>query len=168
MAKKTCPNCGASIESSRTVCPTCRMVLKEKSSLTPWLIIAGIIVVVILVAAFLLMSPSPQPVTIPETKITIPPTTAVASAPAEPSCIIAVTGTKVPPSSIRVQVMTSTCSAGDVTELTVSVNGAPKGTLGTSTGSSQIFTGTSGLNNVIVVAKFANGAERVVYQNVAL
>jgi hypothetical protein len=144
------------------------MALKEKSFLTPWLIIAGIIVVVIVVAAVLLMSPSPQPMTIPDTKITIPPTTAVASAPAEPACTVAVTGTKVPPSSIRVQVMTSTCSTGDISELRVTITGAPKGTLGTSPGASATFAGISGTNNVIVAAKFATGAERVLYQNAAL
>ena len=65
--------------------------------------------------------------------------------------------------------MTNQCSAGDISELRVTINGAQqKATLGTSPGSSQIFTGTSGLNNVIVVAKFASGADRVVYENMAL
>jgi len=168
MAKKTCPHCGTSMESSRTVCPACRMVLSEKSSRPLWLIIAGIIVIATLVAAVLLLSPSMQPVTVPDSKVTFTPTDAVASAPAEPTCTIAVTATKVPPSSIMVQVMSSTCSAGDVTELTVSLNGALKGTLGTSPGTSKTFAGTSGSNYVIVVAKFADGAERPVYENAAL
>ncbi len=60
-------------------------------------------------------------------------------------------------------VMVNTCFAGDVTTLTVSVNGAQKGTLGTSLGASGTFAGTSGTNSVTVVAKFANGAESVVY-----
>jgi len=59
--------------------------------------------------------------------------------------------------------MADTCSAGDITELTASVNGAQKGTLGTSTGASGTFAGTSGTNSVTVVAKFGNGAESVVY-----
>jgi predicted nucleic acid-binding Zn ribbon protein len=168
MAKKTCPHCGTSVESSRTVCPACRMVLPEKSARSLWLIIAGIIVVVILVAVVLLISPSQQTVTIPGPVITVPPTEAAASAPAGPTCTIAVTATKVPPSSIMVQVMSSTCSAGDVTELRVSLNGALKGTLGTSPGTGKTFAGTSGTNSVIVIARFADGAERPVYENAAL
>ena len=64
--------------------------------------------------------------------------------------------------------MTSTCFAGDITELRVSVNGKQEGTLGTSPGLSGTFTGPSRSDNVIVSAKFANGAESVVYQNAAL
>ncbi len=144
------------------------MVLKKKSSLTPWLIIGGIIVVVIAVAAVYLISPSTKPVTLPDTAITVPPTTASVSVPQAPACTIAIVGSKIPPSSIRLQVMTSSCKAGDITELRVSVNGAQKGILGSSPGTSGMFAGNSGTNNVIVVAEFANGAENVVYQNPAL
>ena len=62
--------------------------------------------------------------------------------------------------------MANTCIPGDVTGLTVSVNGAQKGMLYASPGASGIFTGTSGTNSVTVVAKFGNGAESVVYQGV--
>jgi hypothetical protein len=55
-----------------------------------------------------------------------------------------------------------------VTELTVSVNGVSKGTLGITPGTSGTFAGTSGSDNVVVVAKYANGAENVIYQNAAL
>jgi predicted nucleic acid-binding Zn ribbon protein len=165
---KTCPNCGAPVESSRTVCPKCRAVMREKNNLTPYLIIGGIIVVVLLIAAVLLMSPSPQPVTIPNPAITAPPTVVAESAPQAPSCLVAITGAKVPPSSVQLKVMTNTCSAGDVTELDVSVNGHQEGTLGTNAGASGKFAGASGTTNVVVVAKFANGAESVVYQNAAL
>jgi hypothetical protein len=61
--------------------------------------------------------------------------------------------------------MTSTCSAGDVTELQVSVNGVKAGTLGTGAGASGTFAGSG---SVIVTAKFANGAEKIMYQNAAL
>ena len=61
--------------------------------------------------------------------------------------------------------MANTCISGDVTELRVSVNGAQKGMLDTSPGASGTFAGTSGGNSVTVVAKFANGAESVVYQD---
>ncbi|MGD1004675.1 MAG: hypothetical protein ABR887_04570 [Methanoregulaceae archaeon] len=64
--------------------------------------------------------------------------------------------------------MTSTCTAGDITELKVSINDAQKGTLSTNPDVSRTFAGTSGTNNVIVVAKYANGAESVVFQNPAL
>lgn len=168
MAKKTCPNCGTSVDSVRTVCPTCRMALREQSSLKPWLIVAGIVVVVILVIAVLLMNSSSQSILVPDPKITPPPTTPGSSSPSQPACTIVVSGSKVPPSTIRLQVMTSTCSAGDVKELRVSVNNVEKGPMGTGVGTSATYTGTSGANNVIVVAKFANGAERVVFNNAAL
>ena len=54
--------------------------------------------------------------------------------------------------------MTSTCSAGDVTELQVSVNGVKAGTLGTGAGSER-YVCRLGLS-VIVTAKFASGAEK--------
>ena len=168
MAKKTCPHCGASVESSRTVCPNCRIAIQEKSPMTLYLIAGGIIVVIILVVAVLLLLPPSQPTPPTPPKLTIPPTVVAAVNPSPPSCTIAITGRKNPPATIQLQVMTSTCYAGDITELRVSVNGAQKGTLNPNPGSSGTFTGTSGSNNVIVVAKFANGAESVVYQNGAL
>lgn len=48
-----------SCESGSTICPNCRVVLEETSSLTPYLIVAGIVAVVILVPAVLLISPGP-------------------------------------------------------------------------------------------------------------
>jgi hypothetical protein len=60
--------------------------------------------------------------------------------------------------------MVNTCIPGDVTELRVSVNGAQKGMPGASPGASGTFAGTSSGNSVTVVARFANGAESVVYQ----
>jgi len=168
MVKKTCPSCGAPVESSRTVCPNCRAVMKEKPSLKPYLIIGGIIVVVLSVAVVLFMIPSTQPVTLTDPVITAPPTQAAVSAPQAPSCMIAITGSKTPPSSVMLRVMTNQCSPGEISELRVSVNGAEKGTLGTGAGTSGTFTGSSGTNTVIVVAKYANGAESVVFQNSAL
>jgi hypothetical protein len=142
--------------------------MNEKSSLTPYLVIGGIIIVVILIAAVLLMSPAPQPVNIPDPVITAPPTKTVVSSPSAPACMIAITGSKVPPLSVMLRVMTNQCSAGDISELRVSVNGAQKGTLGSGAGASGTFAGTSGTNTVIVVAKYTNGAEGIVYQNAAL
>ena len=167
MARKTCPHCGTSIDSSRTVCPNCRIAINGKSSMIPYLIVSGIIVVVIVVAAVLLLLPAPQPA-IPDTNITVPPTAAEEPVLQAPSCTVAITGQKIPPATIQLQVMTSTCFAGDITELRVSVNGEQKGTLGSGPGSSETFTGTTASDNVIVVATFANGAEGVVYQNTAL
>jgi hypothetical protein len=60
--------------------------------------------------------------------------------------------------------MANTCIPGDVTGLRVSVNGQQKGILDASPGASATFAGTSGSNSVMVVAKFGNGAESVVYQ----
>lgn len=167
MAKISCPHCGAYVDSSRTVCPNCRAVIQKKSSMTPYLIIAGIIGVIILVIALLFLLPAPSSGGIPEPQLTVPPTAAAVEA-ASPPCSIAITGRKNPPATIQLQVMTSTCYAGDITELSVMINGEQKGTLSTSPGSSGTFTGKSGSNNVIVAAKFANGAESVVFQNGAL
>jgi|WetSurMetagenome_2_1015567.scaffolds.fasta_scaffold48858_2 hypothetical protein len=135
----------------------------SKRSRLPWLIISGIILLVILVTALFLSSPSPQPVTIPSPAI-ISSTDFIAPTAAQPpSCTVAINGQKVPPSSVHLQVMANTCIPGDVTELRVSVNGAQKGMLDTSPGASGTYAGTSGTNSVTVVAKFGNGAESVVY-----
>ena len=140
----------------------------SKRSRLPWLIIGGIILLVILIAALFLFSPSPQPVTIPAPSIISATDFVAPTASQPPSCTVAINGQKIPPSSIQLQVMANTCISGDVTGLRVSVNGAQKGMLDTSPGASGTFTGTSGTNTVTVVAKFANGAEEVVYQNAAL
>jgi len=136
----------------------------SKRSRLPWLIIGGIILLVILVAALFLSSPSPQPITIPAPAVISSTDFVAPTAPQSPSCTVAINGQKVPPSSIHLQVMATTCIPGDITELRVSVNGAQKGMLYASPGASGIFTGTSGGNTVTVVAKFGNGAESVVYQ----
>jgi len=136
----------------------------SKRSRLPLLIIGGIILFVILVAALFLNSPSPQPVTIPSPAIISSTDFVAPTAPQPPSCTVAINGQKVPPSSIHLQVMANTCIPGDVTGLRVSVNGAQKGMLDASPGASGTFAGTSGSNSVTVVAKFANGAESVVYQ----
>lgn len=167
MAKKTCPHCGALVDSSRTVCPNCRAVITEKSPMTPYLIVAGIIGVIILVVAVILLLPAPQPAPLTTPQLTVPPTAAAVQT-ASPPCTIAITGRKTPPATIQLQVMTSTCFAGDIIDLRVSVNGEQKGTLKTNPGSSGTFTGKPGSNNVVVAATFANGAESVVYQNAAL
>jgi hypothetical protein len=74
-------------------------------------------------------------------------------------------GQKVPPSSIQLQVMATTCIPGNVAELRVSVNGAQKGMPDASVGASGTFAGTYGGNSVMVEAKFGDGAESVVYQD---
>jgi hypothetical protein len=168
MAKRTCPNCGASIESNRTVCPNCRVAIRQKSSMAPSLIVAGIIVVIILVAAVFLLLPAPKSAPLPNPQLTMPPTKVAAANPSPPSCTIAITGKKTPPATIQLQVMTSTCFTGDIIELRVSINGEQKGTLGSNPGTSGTFIGKPGSNNVIVAAKYANGAESVVFQNPAL
>jgi hypothetical protein len=135
----------------------------SRRSRLPWLIIGGIILLVILIAALFLSSPSPQPVTIPSPAIISSTDFVAPTAPQPPSCTIVITGQKVPPSSIHLQVMATTCIPGEITGLRVSVNGAQKGMPDASPGASRTFAGTSGGNLVMVVAKFANGAESVVY-----
>ena len=137
----------------------------SKRSRLLWLIIGGIILVVILVAALFLFRPLPQPIEIPSTAIISSTDFVAPTAPQPPSCTVAINGQKVPPSSIHLQVMANTCIPGDVTELRVSVNGAQKGMLDARPGASGTFAGTSGSNSVTVVAKFGNGAEEVVYQS---
>lgn len=166
MALKTCPRCGAPVEPGQNSCPNCRAVLKKKSALTPYLVIAGLIVVVIIVVAFVLMSPAPGPGTTIAPVITVQPTSAGtnagASLPSQPTCFIDITPSKVSSSLIRLQVTSTTCSPGELTGLNVSINGAQAGPLGTNPGASRTFTGSSGTNSVVVTANFANGAESVV------
>jgi len=135
----------------------------SKRSRLPGLIIIGLILLVIIIAALFLYSPSPQPVNIPATTGTTGTDFVAPTAPQPLSCTVAINGQKVPPSSIHLQVMANTCIPGDITELRVSVNGNQKGMLDASPGASGTYTGTSGTNSVTVVAKFANGAESVVY-----
>lgn len=135
----------------------------SKRSRLPWLIIGGIILLVILIAGLFIYSPSSQPVKIPATTGITATDFVAPTAPQPPSCTVAINGQKMPPSSIHLQVMANTCMPGDVTELRVSVNGAQKGMLDASPGSSGTFAGMSGSNSVTVVVKFANGAESVVY-----
>ena len=140
----------------------------SKRSRLPWIIIGGIIILVTIVAAVFLLNPSSLPVKIP-VPASISSTDFVApTAPQPPSCTIAINGQKVQPSSIHLEVMANTCIAGDVTELRVSVNGAQKGMLGTNPGASGTFAGISGTNSVTVVAKFANGAESVVFKSMVV
>jgi len=138
----------------------------SKRSRLPLLIIGGIILFVILVAALFLNSPSPQPVTIPSPAIISSTDFVAPTAPQPPSCTVAINSQKVPPSSIHLQVMATTCIPGDITELRVSVNGAQKGMPDASPGASGTFAGIPGTNSVTVVAKFGNGAEGVVYLGV--
>jgi hypothetical protein len=168
MVQKTCPFCGTSVGSSRTTCPACRRVFHEKNSMVTYLYIALLTVIAIVVIAVVLLNSPAQPGMIQNTPVALPPTIAAASAPSAPPCTIAITGSRTPPTSIHLQVMTTTCSAGDISSLRVLVNGAQKGSLGTNPGASGTFTGTSGTNNVVVVVAFTSGAENVVYQNPAL
>ena len=169
MAKVTCPHCGASVDSGRTVCPNCRMVFTKKSSLKTYLIIIALVVIVVAVVAVVLLLPAqPHPLSVPATQSAASVASAADEVPAGPQCSVAVSGHKNPPASIQLQVMTTTCYPGDITELRVSVNGKTAGTLGTTVGSSGTFAGSSRSNNVVVTAKFSTGTESVVYQNAAL
>ena len=136
----------------------------SKRSRLPWLIIGRIILLVILVAALFLSSPSPQAITIPSQSSSPQRILWRQRLLGPPSCTVAINGQKVPPLSIQLQVMANTCIPGDITELMVSVNGAQKGMPDASPGASGTFAGTSGSKSVTVVAKFGDGAESVVYQ----
>jgi len=138
----------------------------SKRSRLPWLIIGGIIIVVILIAALFLSRPSPQPVNIPATTGITATDFVAPTAPRTPILYHPINGQKVPPSSIHLQVMATTCIPGDSTGLMVTVNGVQKGMPGTSPGASGTFAGTSSSNSIMVVAKFGNGAEGVVCQGV--
>jgi predicted nucleic acid-binding Zn ribbon protein len=167
MTQKTCPHCGASFDAARTVCPTCRALLKKKNPLVPYLVIGVLVVVVVILVAVVLTTPVEVPGLPESAAISSSSSGTAVAAPTQPTCTIAITGSRAG-SSIRLQVMTSTCSAGDVSSLAVAVNGAAAGTLGTGAGASGTYAGTSGTNNVIVTAKFASGAEKIMYQNAAL
>lgn len=175
MSRETCPHCGAKIDSGVSVCPNCRIAIIRKSRAIPYFIIGCTILVAVVVAVVFLLLPASQPVLEPAPNPAPQPAPhpavipAVAEVPLPTlSCTIAITGSKIPPATIRLQVMSSTCFAGDVTGLRVRINGEEVGTLTPDPGSGGSFTATSGPNNVVVVATFANGAESVVFQNAAL
>ena len=171
MSRETCPHCGAKIDSGVTVCPNCRIAIIRKSRAISYFIIGCIILVAVVGAVVFLLLPAQQPM--PEPSPNPAPQQAVIPAAAEVpvptlSCTIAITGSKIPPDTIQLQVMSSTCFAGDITTLRVRINGEEVGTLAPGPGTSGTYTGTSGSNNVIVVAAFSSGAESVVFQNAAL
>ncbi len=167
MSQKTCPHCGAPVDANRLVCPHCRTVMKKRNPLVPYFVVAVLAVIVVVAIAVVLTTPVQAP-DIPSAAAVSPASgSSVAAGPTQPTCTVAITGSRAG-SSIRLQVMTSTCGAGEVESLAVSVNGAAAGTMGSSAGTSKTFTGTTGTNTVIVTAKFASGAEKIMYQNAAL
>jgi predicted nucleic acid-binding Zn ribbon protein len=170
MAQKTCPYCGAPVDPNRSACPNCRKVLATKSLLTPYIVIGILIVVIVVIVAVLLMNLAQGPAetsSLPTTVTPVPAAGGVAI-PTQPPCTIAVSGSRASAASIRLQVMSGTCSSGDISSFQVSINGAAgKGTLGTSPGASATFAAPAS-SSIVVTAKFANGAESVVYQNPAL
>jgi hypothetical protein len=71
----------------------------SKRSRLPWIIIGGIIILVIIVAAVFLLNPSPQPIKIPAPSLTVPPTPSVVPPTPQkaPLSTFAINGQKVPP-----------------------------------------------------------------------
>ncbi len=167
MSQKTCPHCGAPVDANRPVCPHCRVVLKKKNPLVPYVVIGVLVVIIVVAVAVVLTTPVQAPDIPAAAAVSSSSGSSVASGPTQPVCTVAITGNRAG-SLIRLQVMTSTCGAGEIESLAVSVNGAAAGTLGTSAGTSKTFASTTGTSNVIVTAKFASGAEKIVYQNAAL
>jgi len=168
MAEKTCPHCGAPVKAHQLVCPHCHTVLKKKNPLVPYVITGVLVFLIAVVASVILTSPAPAP-TVPAAATVTPASsgTAAAAGPTQPACTVAIAGSQVG-TSIRLQVMTNSCSAGEIVSLAVTVNGEDVGTLDSVTGSSRTFAGTAGADAVSVTAKYANGAEKIVYQNAAL
>jgi len=170
MAQKTCPYCGAPVDPNRSACPNCRKVLAAKSPMTPYIVVGILIVVIVVIVAVLLINPvqGPGPGTSIVPSVTVQPTSADASSiPPQPTCFVDITPSRASSSVIQLQVISTTCGSGDITALQVSINGVNKGTLGTSPGASATFAASSS-SSIVVTAKFANGAESVVYQNPAL
>jgi hypothetical protein len=167
MSQKSCPHCGALIDASRTICPQCRVAVKRKNPLVPYVVIGVLVVIIVIAVAVVLTTPVQAPEMPSAPAVSSSSTGSVAAGPTQPTCTVAIAGSRAG-SSLRLQVMTSTCGAGEIESLAVSVNGAAAGTMGTTAGTSKTFTGTTGANTVIVTAKFASGAEKIMYQNAAL
>jgi len=164
MEKARCPECGGPLLSG--TCPSCKVFVEKKSELLPYFAIAGVGLAALILVAVLLLSPS-QFTGSSDSLLVAPGSHGMAAPPSVPTCTIGLTGNKVPPSLIRLMVTSSTCSPGEVVELRVSINGAGKGTLDLRVSASDTFAGVAGVNNVIVTARYANGAEKIMYTNLA-
>lgn len=167
MSQKTCPHCGALIDANRTICPHCQVAVKRKNPLVPYVVIGVLVVIIVIAVAVVLTTPVQAPEMQSAPAVSSSSTGSMAAGPTQPACTVAIAGSRAG-SSLRLQVMTSTCGAGEIESLAVSVNGAAAGTMGTTAGTSKTFAGTTGANTVIVTAKFASGAEKIMYQNAAL
>ena len=138
MALKTCPRCGASVEPGQNSCPNCRVVLKKKSALTllPYYYRAHC-------RCCHRGRGSPDEPGSGPGDADRPGHYRQADecggiSPGQPTCTIGITGSRVS-TTIRLQVMTTTCNPGEITGLKVSINGAQAGTLGTNPGASGTF-----------------------------
>ena len=89
-----------------------------KRSRLSWIFIAGIIIVVIIVAAVVFLNPVSKPVKTSAPELTVPPTRSMVPPTPQkaPLCISAIDGEKAPPSSIQLLVIVETCSARGMRE----------------------------------------------------
>ena len=164
MARERCPECGGPLLSGR--CPNCQVYSWEKNTFLPYFAIAGFGVAALILAAIFLFNPGYIPGS--TSSPAAGSSGGMAAPPSVPTCTVGMSSTKVPPSLVRLMVTSSTCSPGEITGLQVTINGAGKGTLPAYVSACDTFVGVPGLNNVIVTAKYANGAEMIVYTGVVI
>jgi hypothetical protein len=156
-----CPNCDTPVSPNRSICPTCKAVLKEKRGMGTYLLIGGFVLAAVLLAVFIFQTPGT-----PSVAANATPVSAVTAAPTMPSCNIAITGQKLPTSMIQLRLMAMTCGPDDVKELRVMVNGMHAGTLPYRLGSSGTYPGRKVSDTVAVVAVFSSGYEKIVFDSV--
>lgn len=174
----TCQKCGSKYPEWQKSCPQCgnpsgtgsqernEPVKPGNSPAVKMYLIAGLIIVIAIIAVvafFMSTPPAPTPPPVPVT--TTPMVKAAEARPMPPSPPPALTASR-SGNKITISAMAGS-TLPDVETFTVTLNGAavPK-TLGTTAGSSVIVDAAAGSNTVVVTARYKNGAEMVVLNKV--
>ncbi len=159
--QRRCNKCGTMVTGAWEICPVCKAPLDEGRGIRTYLVIAGFVVAVVLLAVFVFHipgNPPSVPVSLPGPGLTPSPT--------PPACTIAITGQKTAASSILLRVSASSCSLQDVKELNIFINDQPAGTLPHQLGVGGSFPGHKGTDHVVVTATFSSGYQRTILDTI--